>query len=264
MAPGLHRMALPLGHPRRRDRERLPARRRRRARHARRLRDRRRDHPRRRPRPGRHRGPRGGAARLRQRVRADRAARGHPRPHRPLRAGRRGGAPQRRRAVDAPAHRAGPGQVRRPRRGRRPARADAGRPRPLRPGADRDLARAVRLDPGDALHRQARHAARRRGAAHRRRPDVGGRAHPGPLARPHLPVERRGAAAVLGRPPPAVRVAAGDLRARLRDRPDGLLPRVAGPGRDARPGARPARPRAAVPRTAPAEPLPSRGTSCGG
>ena len=88
-------------------------------------------------------------------------------------------------------HRAGPGQVRRPRRGRRPARADAGRPRPLRPRADRDLARAVRLDAGDALDRPARHAARRRGALRRRRPDVGGRAHPGPLARPRLPVERR-------------------------------------------------------------------------
>ena len=68
----------------------------------------------------------------------------------------------------------------------------------------------------------------------RRRPDVGGRAHPGPLARPHLPVERRGPAAVLRRPPAAGRVAAGDLRARLRDRPDGVLPRVAGPGRGAR------------------------------
>ena len=98
----------------------------------------------------------------------------------------------------------------------------------------------------------------------RRRPDVGDRAHPGPLAGARLPVERRGPAAVLRRPPAADRVAAGDLRARLRDatrwaptwtsleRVAALAPELVLPGHGApfRDGAR--------------EPLPSRGTSCGG
>ena len=59
-------------------------------------------------------------------------------------------------------------------------------------------------------------------------------------------------------------VAAGDLRARLRDRPDGLVPGVAGAGGRARARRRPARPRRRRSATAPAEPFPSRGTSCGG
>ena len=69
---------------------------------------------------------------------------------------------------------------------------------------------------------------------------------------------------VLRRPPAAGGVATGDLRARLRDRPDGLLPGVAGAGGRAR--ARrsccPATARRSA--TAPAEPVRSRGTSCGG
>ena len=46
-------------------------------------------------------------------------------------------------------------------------------------------------------------AARRRRALHRRRPHVGGRAHPGPLARPRVPVVGHGPRAVLRRSPAA-------------------------------------------------------------
>ena len=172
-------------------------------RHARRLRHRRR------PDPGGDPGPDGpaavqrGAAGLRQHAGAARAARGHPRPHRPLRAGRRGRAAQRRRAVDAPPHRARPGQVRRPRRGGRPRAPDARRPRPLRRRADRDLERAVRLAAGHALDRAAHPAARRRRAVHRRRTGRGRSCTPRALAGARLPVERRGPAALLRRPPAA-------------------------------------------------------------
>ena len=53
------------------------------------------------------------------------------------------------------------------------------------------------LAAGHAVDGAALPAARRRGDVPRRRPDLGGRAHAGTLARPRLPLERRRAAALL-------------------------------------------------------------------
>ncbi len=82
--------------------------------------------------------------------------------------------------------------------------------------------------------------------------ELGGRAHPRTLARAHLPVLGGRPGALLGRSPAAGRVPAGHLRARLRARPDGVLPGLAGAGRGAGAGAGAARARPAVPGRGPA------------
>ena len=95
-------------------------------------------------------------------------------------------------------------------------------------------------------------AAVRRRAARRRRPQLGGRAHPGTLAGARLPVVGGRPGALLGRPPAAGGLPAGHLRARVRARPDGLLPGLAGPGGGAGARAGAARARPAVPGRGPA------------
>ena len=192
--------------------------------------------------------PRRGAAGVWERRRTGGAARRHPRPHRPLRPGGRGGAAQRRRPVDAPAHRTRPREVRRTRRGRRPAGADARRPRPVRARAHRLVHRAAGLDAGDALDRTADGAARRGRTPRGGRPRVGGDPHAGALTRARLPLVAGRPAPLLGGPPAAGGLTTRDVRAGLRARPDGLLPGVAGAGGAARARARAPRPRSALPR----------------
>ena len=91
-------------------------------------------------------------------------------------------------------------------------------------------------------------AARRRRTHRGGRPRVGGGPHAGALARARLPLVAGRPAPLLGRPPAAGRVAARDVRARLRARPDGLLPGVPGAGGAARTRARAPGPRSALPR----------------
>ena len=101
-------------------------------------------------------------------------------------------------------------------------------------GAHRELGGPARLDAGDALDRDAGPAAVRRRAARRGRPELGGRAHARALAGARLPLVGGRPGALLGRPPAADRVPTGDLRARVRARPDGVLPGLPGPGGRAR------------------------------
>ena len=91
-----------------------------------------------------------------------------------------------------------------------------------------------RLDAVPALRRRSIHSPAGRRGRHHWQPAVGRSAHPGPFARPHLPVVADGPTAVLRRSPSARCDSPGHVRARIRQGSPAQLSRVSQAGRGAR------------------------------